>query len=606
MQKALDDGLNQTLEELYQKANINEIDYKEALKGCANTPTIFLKRSPNETCINNYNINILKIWRANHDIQFVTDAYACAMYILSYVSKGERQMGELLKAAAKECQNDGSIKQQLRKLGNVFLTHSELSAQEAAYRAISLPLKRCSRVVVFVNSGLPEDRIRILKPQWKLQALPEDSEEIFEIGMVDHYASRPDSLEDICLADFATSYRLKGAPCMGEDNSDIYHEDADNIENENENIRKCKTISLKNSLGIMVKRSFRAILRTPRFSRVKYQKQFYHSRLMLYLPWRNENTDLIGGYATYHDFYDAVEDQVLSNMKNFEQISEELDFALEHFETLPENAWDQLATEQQKVKYDEKEEKLRSDDQEANIYLQDYPGLPEMGGQIVGNFSVEIQPKKVTKRQYLEATKCLNDQQKIFFDWVHSWCRQQVQSKKSGKLVKPFHKFLTGGAGTGKSHLVRTIVDMAQRELCALSESPDQLTVLVMAPTGIAALNIDGMTIHHALSIPAQVKNNEYPPLAYEKLAAARHLFQNLYLIVIDEISMVSLKTLYFIHRRLQDIRGINSHSSTIFGGYSILAVGDFYQLEPVSIKVSFRRSVRWISCFESFSLVAR
>ncbi|KAH3862158.1 hypothetical protein DPMN_025123 [Dreissena polymorpha] len=61
------------------------------------------------------------------------------MYILSYVSKGERQMGELLKTASKECTKDDTIRRQLKTLGNVFLTQIRLSAQVAVYRVTSMP-----------------------------------------------------------------------------------------------------------------------------------------------------------------------------------------------------------------------------------------------------------------------------------------------------------------------------------------------------------------------------------------------------------------------------------------------------------------------------------
>lgn len=51
-------------------------------------------------------------------------------------------MGRLLKETAKESENNGDITHQLKKLGSVFLTHRDVSAQEAVYRALSLPLKK--------------------------------------------------------------------------------------------------------------------------------------------------------------------------------------------------------------------------------------------------------------------------------------------------------------------------------------------------------------------------------------------------------------------------------------------------------------------------------
>ena len=63
------------------------------------------------------------------------------MYIAAYISKDEKGMGELLKQVSKEC-GDYDIKSKLRKLGSVFLNNREVSAQEAAMRILSIPMKK--------------------------------------------------------------------------------------------------------------------------------------------------------------------------------------------------------------------------------------------------------------------------------------------------------------------------------------------------------------------------------------------------------------------------------------------------------------------------------
>lgn len=94
-----------------------------------NSPTIFLKREPSELRINSYNPTCFKAWRANMDIQFVLDIYACAMYIVSYISKAQKGMSELLRQACAEARKENSnIKQQVRDNGNKFLNSVEISA----------------------------------------------------------------------------------------------------------------------------------------------------------------------------------------------------------------------------------------------------------------------------------------------------------------------------------------------------------------------------------------------------------------------------------------------------------------------------------------------
>ena len=80
-------GEDMTFDQLLVNLNITEQKYILAIRSSLNSPTIFLKREPNELRLNNYNSACLSAWRANMDIQFVLDVYACAMYIVSYISK---------------------------------------------------------------------------------------------------------------------------------------------------------------------------------------------------------------------------------------------------------------------------------------------------------------------------------------------------------------------------------------------------------------------------------------------------------------------------------------------------------------------------------------
>ena len=64
---------------------------------------MLLYSSVNDECfINNYNPSVMLAWQANMDIQFVMNAYACIMYVASYIMKTERSIGELLKRVATE------------------------------------------------------------------------------------------------------------------------------------------------------------------------------------------------------------------------------------------------------------------------------------------------------------------------------------------------------------------------------------------------------------------------------------------------------------------------------------------------------------------------
>ena len=152
-----------SLEELLVKAGVSMDTYVLGLKICSRGNSIVMKRAPRESWINTYNPDVIAVWKANMDIQFILDPYACVMYIAAYMLKSEGAMSDLLKRVSMECRGE-EIKTQLRRMGSVFLTHREVSAQEAVYRILSLPLKLLSRKVIFINTSPKEERVSLLKP----------------------------------------------------------------------------------------------------------------------------------------------------------------------------------------------------------------------------------------------------------------------------------------------------------------------------------------------------------------------------------------------------------------------------------------------------------
>jgi hypothetical protein len=168
---------------------------------------VHLKRRPDEIYINSYNETILRAWQANMDLQYVTNAQAVVRYILDYICKPERELGEAMKAAIKDLPAKCAPRERLKKLGNVFLNSRILSAQEAAVRSVGLPLKNLSRTVVFVNTNYSCERVRILKSHDEIANLHRDSENVFKTGIIERYIARPESVNSMCLAEFASLYK---------------------------------------------------------------------------------------------------------------------------------------------------------------------------------------------------------------------------------------------------------------------------------------------------------------------------------------------------------------------------------------------------------------
>ncbi len=207
----LKEGKDITFDELLKELDVSEHDYVLAVRSSINCPTIFLKRTPNELRINNYNSACLHAWRANMDIQFVLDVYACAMYIVSYISKAQKGMSELLhKACAEARERNANIKQQVHDIGNKFLNSVEISAQEAVYIILQLPMQKSSRNVIFVNTSPPAEQVDLLKPLSEREKMSDESEEIHSGGLLKRYVERPDILQNITLVDWAAWYDTSG------------------------------------------------------------------------------------------------------------------------------------------------------------------------------------------------------------------------------------------------------------------------------------------------------------------------------------------------------------------------------------------------------------
>ena len=97
--------------------------------------------------------------------------------------------------------------------------------------------------------------------------------------------------------------------------------------------------------------------------------------------------------------------------------------------------------------------------------------------------SVEVESHRILTEDYLRIVRTLNMKQKEFFIHVLHWIKTKEE---------PLHLFLTGGAGVGKS-----LYQAMTRHLCSESgEDPEDCRVLICAPTGTAAYNVDGYTVH--------------------------------------------------------------------------------------------------------------
>ena len=151
-----------------------------------------------------------------------------------------------------------------------------------------------------------------------------------------------------------------------------------------------------------------------------------------------------------------------------------------------------------------------------------------------------------------------------------------AEFQNAWNLIRNTHRsvFLTGKAGTGKSTFLKYICANTSKEH------------VVLAPTGIAAVNVGGQTLHSFFKIPFKPLLPDDPDFSPRRIrktlrysAQKVKLIKKLQLIIIDEISMVRCDVIDFIDKVLRIYSG---NMREPFGGKQLLFVGDIFQLEPV------------------------
>ena len=139
---------------------------------------------------------------------------------------------------------------------------------------------------------------------------------------------------------------------------------------------------------------------------------------------------------------------------------------------------------------------------------------------------------------------------------------------------KPPLVIVEGGAGSGKSRVINSLYTMMTEILRQPGDDPNCPYVVLTSFTGAASANINGQTLHSLFGFKF---GTTFLSMSEKQRAAKRLLFRNLRCVIVDEISMVSADLFYNLDLRLREITMVD----TVFGGVSIFAFGDLFQLQP-------------------------
>jgi len=229
---------------------------------------------------------------------------------------------------------------------------------------------------------------------------------------------------------------------------------------------------------------------------------------------------------------------------------------------------------------------------ELIILLVIIGGAYLLGRSSKGKSPQQYQPKPTSttyqppQSQFRRNDRLINQKRAELKDVTLSDEQQQLFEKLENTSS---NAFVTGKAGTGKSLLLQYFRAYTKKKL------------VVVAPTGVAALNVGGQTIHSLFKLPLSViTKDKQKDLRLDSKTA--YLLNNLDAVVIDEISMVRVDTLEAIDCLLKKAR----NSDLLFGGVQMVMFGDLYQLPPVvssrELQKYFTDTYGCVYCFNADS----
>ena len=326
-------------------------------------------------------------------------------------------------------------------------------------------------------------------------------------------------------------------------------------------------VEIKKNSGFIYLKNCSKIIRYRNYNIIHDENNFYREQLMLFTSWRNENDVTDDDTSKLENLFRCKIDEITNNRRKYiytDTIEIEIEDALQDIQN---DMNDEFIDDINKQK-DNIVDGLA-------IYEIDEPAT-DIGLEMPNNFdTIDVVqnialPRQISNDEYYALIRQLNDTQ---YRYHHNFT-YLLRNKSNERKI---YDFIAGSAGVGKSILIEAITQTTLRYYNSIpGNNPNDISILLCAYTGQAAFNIKGITLHSTFYLP--VNNESMNPLSLDVLNNLSTKLCHLKFLIIDEISMVGRRVFTQINKRLQEI----FHSKELFGRVSIIAFGDFNQLQPV------------------------
>ena len=516
------------------------------------TAMVVLKRNVKDIFVNGFNASIMRLQKANHDLQICIDHYACAQYICGYLTKNESGISKLLKAVNEQSSNMKEI-DKLNALASVLDKHREVSIQEAIYRLLSLNMTKSSVKVKYISTVHPNFRDGLLKG--RIEELSDD-ESVFHNSPHEYYENRPDQSDDpkvsydeeelvkeywtnLSISEFWSKYEI------------VYDK---NARNKIKKGKKTKVQLLKNNKGFIRKRSEMAVLRY--YLNYSNDEDLARGLLILFMPFRNEREEI--HQKDVKELLETSNILIQEKRKLFEKYKVMTDLINNIHSDVADKESEEDNEEQEEDEFEEMETTNLQDIDEFNKWARNQDSKDLSTLKDLTNLC-----KPFDLRSNISS---LNEQQRRLFD---DFTERMVSSDVN---ERPVYLFLAGNAGTGKSFLVNILIEAVKHIKIKAGNELQKPPVIVMAPTANAAYIIGGKTIDSVLGFNP-MDSNRYTQTDAGRLAMMKFQYEDVKVIFCDEISMVGSMKLAKINYRFQDIAD-GPQKQEFMGGISFLASG--------------------------------
>ena len=529
---------------------------------------------------------LLSLWRGNIDMKLIKNPEQLLKYILKYMMKPE-QNSNTFEAMIKKLTENADDTTPTRKIFQKILLKSvgehDISKNEAWRIINGKPFVQYSRP--FRNLNLTESR------RVNLEANDENSSErqVLSKNFCDVYWDK-DNSED--FSNFKKQY---------EQGQVVYPTAPDDISLYN--FASDFTMQWRPSPKLHVPKPTPMFHYVPLPTNEEYRRAYCETTLLLHKPGVNR-CNMTDGFtdceAALFDFVNndircpkIVKEEYLKSLKMTPLEAEQLLTNVENLVPSQGSQTVQMAQEDWMVGLGEPIRQPDLNDPEPEIEDMDDENVDAQWDRdadwtsdkrLLGLTSQEIDDARGwIKQMRVSSDLDVVDGELIDVDTLNSE-QSQVFKKVMNAILPTSEQELidvSGGAGTGKSYLIRAILQHSSEEVPL---------VKIAAPTGCAAQQFTGgQTLHSLLRIPPKKGCKQLDKLSPRVLAELQHQFKDTRALIIDEKGMLGLGRMSQISSRLKEIRP--EYADQPFGGLTILLAGDLRQLPPIGDLPMFSES---------------